>query len=222
MNRTLSFDRPRHPLMAPRLRNHPLPLVHRLPEERQETPPDPLARTQAVAWVEAALMAADEPLPARKLAQAAGLKGGTEARQVVRALQALYEAEGSAFEVQEIAGGFQLLTRPEFHPWLMRLRRSNTDLKLSGPARETLAIIAYRQPIGRADIEAIRGVQCSEVLRQLMEKNLIRITGRDTSLGRPVLYGTTKKFLQAYGLKSLRDLPDIGEARRPPSDDVEG
>jgi segregation and condensation protein B len=114
-----------------------------------------------------------------------------------------------------VAGGFQLLTRPEFFPWVSRLRRANSDLRLSAPARETLAIIAYRQPITRADVEAIRGVQCSEVLRQLMEKGLVRITGRDDSLGRPVLYGTTKKFLQLYGLKSLRDLPQAGELKPP-------
>jgi len=177
-----------------------------------------------LAWVEAALMIADEPLPARKLAQAANLKNGTEARQLVKRLQELYDAEESAFQVEEIAGGFQLLTRPPYHAWLLRLRRINSDLKLSPAARETLAIVAYRQPIGRADIEGIRGVQCSDVLRQLMEKQLIRISGRDNSLGRPVLYGTTKRFLQVYGLRSLRDLPDIGDTPRkkePPAPEPE-
>src|SRR5262249_47028928 len=130
-------------------------------------------------------------------------------------LQALYEAEGSAFQVEELAGGFQLLTREEFHPWLARLRRTGNDLRLSPAARETLAIIAYRQPIMRADVEGIRGVQCSDVLRQLMEKGLVRITGRDDSLGRPVLYGTTKKFLQVFGLKSLRDLPQAEQLQPP-------
>ena len=118
----------------------------------------------------------------------------------MRRLQTFYEESGSAFYVEELAGGFQLLTRPEFHPWLARLRRAGNELRLSGPARETLAIVAYRQPIMRADVEAIRGVQCGELLRQLMEKGLIRIAGRDDSLGRPVLYGTTKKFLQTFGL----------------------
>src|SRR5207245_252696 len=124
-----------------------------------------------------------------------------------------------------IAGGFQLLTRPQFHPWLARLRQAGNEVRLSGPARETLAIVAYRQPIMRADIEAIRGVQCGEVLRQLMEKGLIRIAGRHDSLGRPVLYGTTKKFMQVFGLKSLRDLPLVN-ALRPPdkrtTDDAAG
>ncbi len=175
----------------------------------------PFARPPRVAVLEAVLMAADEPLTARRLAQAAGLKDGTEARQLLRRLQDLYEGEGSAFQVEEVAGGFQLLTRAEFYPWLLRLRKASSELRLTAAARETLAIIAYRQPIVRADVEAIRGVQCAEVLRQLMERNLVRIAGRDDSLGRPVLYGTTRKFLQLLGLRSLRDLPDAEKFRRP-------
>jgi segregation and condensation protein B len=157
--------------------------------------------------VEAALMAADEPLTARRLASVAGLEDGVRARRLVRKLQALYEKEGSAFQIEELAGGFQLLTRPQYHPWLLRLRRSGFDLRLSPAARETLTIVAYRQPIMRADIEAVRGVQCGDVLRLLMEKGLVRIAGRHDSLGRPVLYGTTKKFLQVFGLRTLKDLP---------------
>ena len=119
-------------------------------------------------------------------------------------------AEGSAFQVEEIAGGYQLLTRPEFHPWLVRLRQTAGEPKLSGALLETLAIVAYRQPIMRADLEAIRGVHCGDILRQLMERGLVRIAGRDDSLGRPVLYGTTKKFLATFGLRDLRDLPPVG------------
>jgi segregation and condensation protein B len=174
-----------------------------------------LARDLPLAWVEAALWAADEPLTARRLAAAAGLSDAAEARRLVRKLHALYEREGSAFQVEELAGGFQLLTRPEYHPWLARLRRTGNELRLSPAARETLAIVAYRQPIMRTDVEAVRGVQCGEILRLLMEKGLIRLAGRHDSLGRPVLYGTTKKFLQVFGLKSLRDLP-LAEQLRPP------
>jgi segregation and condensation protein B len=171
-----------------------------------------------VALVEAALMAADEPLTSRKLATAAGLRDANEARRLVQRLQGLYDRDGTAFQVEELAGGFQLLTRPEYHPWLARLRRTAAEMRLSPAARETLAIIAYRQPITRADIEAVRGVQSGEVLRQLMEKGLVRIAGRDDSLGRPHLYGTTRKFLQVFGLKSLRDLPPAPDlaARKPP------
>jgi segregation and condensation protein B len=174
-----------------------------------------LARDPRLALVEAVLLAADEPLNARRLAAVADLQDGVEARRLVRKLQSLYDQDGSAFQVEELAGGFQLLTRPQYHPWLVRLRRTGNELRLSPAARETLAIVAYRQPIMRADLEALRGVQCGEMLRQLMEKGLIRIAGRHDSLGRPVLYGTTKKFLQVFGLKSLRDLP-LAEQLRPP------
>jgi segregation and condensation protein B len=189
--------------------NRALPAVYRLGWEGapESAAQGELARDTRLALVEAALLAADEPLSARRLADAAGLADAGEARRLVRRLQALYEQDGTAFQVEEIAGGYQLLTRPEYHPWLVRLRRGGEELRLSPAARETLTIIAYRQPIMRAAIEAIRGVQCSEVLRQLMERGLVRIAGRHDSLGRPVLYGTTKKFLQVFGLKSLKDLP---------------
>jgi segregation and condensation protein B len=180
---------------------------------REATPQGELAREPQVAMVEAALLAADEPLTARKLAAAANLADGTEARRLVRKLQGLYERGGSAFQIEEIAGGFQLLTRAEYHRWLTRLKRSGPEIRLTAVARETLAIVAYRQPIMRADIEAIRGVHCGDVLRLLMEKGLVRITGRHDSLGRPVLYGTTKRFLQVFGLRSLKDLPQVEQLR---------
>src|SRR5262249_10037928 len=145
----------------------------------------------------------------------AGVPSAAEVRALVRQLQGLYDREGSAFEVVEIAGGFQLLTRAEFYPWLVRLRKVSSELRLTPATRETLAIIAYRQPIMRADIEGIRGVQCAEVLRQLMEKNLIRIAGRDDSLGRPVLYGPTKKFLQWLGRRRRGHRPGAEEFKRP-------
>ena len=171
------------------------------------TSADPLGRDSRTALLEAALFAADEPLPLRRLAAVAGLQDAAQARKLIRKLQSLYDQDGSAFQIGELAGGFQLLTRPEYHRWLMRLRRGAQELRLSAPARETLAIIAYRQPITRADVEAIRGVHCGEFLRLLMEKGMVRIAGRHNSLGRPVLYGTTKKFLQVFGLRTLKDLP---------------
>ncbi|HXG12519.1 MAG TPA: SMC-Scp complex subunit ScpB [Gemmataceae bacterium] len=196
--------------------NRPLPAVYRLGWEGapESAGQGEGARDPRTALVEAALLAADEPLTPRRLADVAGLADAAEARRLVRKLQALYEREGSAFQVEELAGGYQLLTRPEYHPWLVRLRRGGEELRLTPAARETLTIIAYRQPIMRADIEAIRGVQCSEVLRQLMERGLVRIVGRHDSLGRPVLYGTTKKFLQLFGLRSLRDLPPVPATQR--------
>lgn len=174
-----------------------------------ETASDPLGRSPVLARLEAALFAADEPLAPRRLAAVTGLDDLATVRDLVDRLRALYETDGSPFQVEEVAGGYQLLTRPEFHPWLARLRKGTPELKLSSAARETLTIVAYRQPIARADIESVRGVQSGDILRQLMERGLVRIAGRDTSLGRPVLYGTTRKFLQLYGLKSLRDLPAV-------------
>ncbi len=197
--------------------DHPLPLLYR--RERDEAPQPAaegeLVRDERLALVEAALLAADEPLTARKLAMAAGLADAAEARRQVKRLHALYASDGTAFQVEELAGGFQLLTRPEYHRWLVRLRRGGQELRLTAAMKETLAIVAYRQPIMRADVEAIRGVHCGEVLRMLMEKGLLRITGRHDSLGRPVLYGTTRKFLQVYGLKSLKDLPQVEELQAP-------
>lgn len=176
-------------------------------------PSEELARDRRLAWVEAVLLVADEPLTPRRLAAAAGLPDAAEARRLLRRLQALYRRDETAFQVEEIAGGFQLLTRAEFHPWLARLRRTASEMRLSAAARETLAVVAYRQPVMRADVEAVRGVQCGEVLRLLMEKGLVRLAGRHDSLGRPVLYATTKKFLQVFGLRSLKDLPSVEELR---------
>jgi segregation and condensation protein B len=186
-----------------------LPAAYRVAGERavEQTPQGELARDSCLAMIEAALVAADEPLSAKRLAAAAGLADAAEARRLVTRLRALYDADGTAFQVEEVAGGYQLLTRPEYHPWLARLQRASPELRLTSAARETLAVVAYRQPITRADVEAVRGVQCGDVLGQLMEKGLVRIAGRDESLGRPMLYATTKKFLQLYGLKSLRELP---------------
>ena len=199
------------------LQNRRLPAIYRLlsDEGSDVVVQGELARDARLGLVEAALFAADEPLSVRRLAAIAGLPDGNEARRLVRKLQAFYDKDGTAFQVEEIAGGFQLLSRPEYHPWLIRLRRTGSDVRLSPAGRETLAIIAYRQPIMRADIEAIRGVQCGDLLRLLMEKGLVRIAGRHDSLGRPVLYGTTKKFLQVFGLRSLHDLPEVQQLRPP-------
>jgi segregation and condensation protein B len=213
-----------HPLAAPvlrldgpsrRPRDHRSPLAFRLPEPAESAPADPLARTAKIALLEAALMLSDEPLSPRKLGQVAGLADTRETRRLLARLQELYQLDGSSFHLEEVGGGFQLLTRPEFSPWLIRQRRPQTEYKLTPAMREALAIIAYRQPIVRADLEGIRGVQSGDVLRQLMEKGLIRIAGREESLGRPVLYGTSKKFLQMLGLRSLKDLPRAAELRRP-------
>jgi segregation and condensation protein B len=196
-----------------------LPAIYRVlaQDSPDELSGDLLARDPSLAMLEAALVTADEPLTAKRLAAAAGLADAAEARRLVARLHELYDADDTAFQVEEVAGGYQLLTRARFHPWLARLRRAAPDLRLTPAARETLAIIAYRQPIARADVESIRGVQCGDILGQLMEKGLVRIAGRDDSLGRPMLYGTTKKFLQFYGLKNLRELPQAEGLSAPPT-----
>lgn len=168
----------------------------------------PNARDAKLARLEAALFLSDEPLTARKLALAAALADPAEARRLLDRLRALYDADATAYQIEEIAGGYQLLTRPAYRPWLVRAQRTGAEVRLSGAALETLAVVAYRQPVMRADVEATRGVGCGDLLTQLMEKGLIKITGRHPSLGRPVLYGTTRKFLQVFGLGSLKDLPD--------------
>ncbi|MCH8922623.1 MAG: SMC-Scp complex subunit ScpB [Planctomycetes bacterium] len=160
-----------------------------------------------MARLEAVLFLAKQPLASRKLSQLAGLADGTEARTLLRGLNRFYDEARSAFRVEEFAGGFQLLTRPKFAPWLRRLHDSPLEMRLSAPAMETLAVVAYRQPVLRVEVESIRGVQCGEILRQLMQRDLVRIVGRSDELGRPFLYGTTKHFLQVFGLRSLEELP---------------
>lgn len=163
--------------------------------------------------VEAVLLLSRGPLPTRKLSQLAGLADATEARTLVRKLNQVYAERGRAFRAEEVAGGYQLLTHPRLASWLRRLGHIPETIQLTPPAMETLAIVAYRQPVLRADIEAIRGVACGEILRQLMERDLVRISGRSEELGRPYLYSTTKRFLQTFGLRGADALPavDISE-----------
>ena len=167
-----------------------------------------------MARLEAVLLIAEGALSTRRLAQLATLVDAAEAAQLVDSLNAAYDAVDSAFRVERIATGYQLLTRPQFSRWLDKLHHRQSQLKLSPPALETLTIVAYRQPVTRADIEEIRGVQCTEMLKQLMDRNLVRITGHDESLGRPYLYGTTRNFLELFGLRNLKDLPMADRLRR--------
>ena len=175
---------------------------------------DPWARDPRLARLEAVLFLAREPLSTRKLAQFAGLADGTEARTLIRRLNQAYDESGSAFRAEEVAQGFQLLSRPALGAWLRRLYYSPVETRLSAPAMETLAVVAYRQPVVRAEIEAVRGVECGEMLRQLMDRDLVRTAGRSDELGRPYRYATTRRFLQVFGLRHLEDLPP-SEALRP-------
>lgn len=170
---------------------------------------DPLSRDAAASALEAALFSVDEPMTLRRLANLAGLSDPTVAQSALERLQIAFNDENSSFHIVELAGGFQLLTRPEFYPWLVRVGDAGSRNRLTPTMLETLAIIAYRQPIMRADLESIRGVHCADALRELMDRGLVRIAGRDNSLGRPILYGTTKRFLQFFGLRDLGELTPI-------------
>jgi segregation and condensation protein B len=165
--------------------------------------------------VEAVLFASDESLTAARLGDIVGTSV-KQVRQHVQNLNDKYQANNNAFRVEQIAGGYQMLTLSDYNAWLKKLLRARSDSKLSPAALETLAIIAYKQPVIRADVEAIRGVQVGEVIRNLMYKGLVKIIGRAEVLGRPMLYGTTRKFLEVFGLNSLKDLPKIEELKKPP------
>ncbi|MDP4220290.1 MAG: SMC-Scp complex subunit ScpB [Bacteroidota bacterium] len=128
-------------------------------------------------------------------------------KDAIRMLNELYEESGRTFRIIEIAGGYQFATKPDVAMYVSRLYKDRSRRRLSGAALETLSIIAYKQPVSKSDIENIRGVNCDEVIKSLLEKNLITITGRAESVGRPLLYGTTQDFLRHFGLGSMRDLP---------------
>jgi len=164
--------------------------------------------------VEAVLFASDESITETRLANIVETSV-KQVRQYIKNLNDKYKANNSAFRIEQIAGGYQMLTLSPYNYWLKKLLRARSDDKLSPAALETLAIIAYKQPVMRADIEAIRGVAAGEVIRTLCYKGLVKIVGRAEVLGRPMLYGTTKKFLEIFGLNTLKDLPKIEELKKP-------
>jgi segregation and condensation protein B len=166
-------------------------------------------RSEELARLEAALFLAREPLSTRRLAKLARLADGTRARVLLRELRRLQDASGTAIRVEQIAGGFQLLSRAAFGPWIRRLQEHPFATRLSAAGLETLAIVAYRQPVTRAEIEAIRGVGSEEMLRQLLERDLVAVGGRVEELGRPNVYVTTRRFLAVFGLAQLEELPPI-------------
>lgn len=163
--------------------------------------------------LEALLFATDAPLSAGRLADLLEESSLTQVRLDIAALNDEYVATGRVFRVVSIARGYQLLTLPEFEPVLRRLQKQRDDTRLGDAALETLAVIAYKQPIIRADVEAIRGVACGEVLKRLRDLGLVRVTGRAEIIGRPLLYGTTRKFLDLFGVSDLNDLPPIEALR---------
>ena len=173
-----------------------------------------LVRSTRLARLEAALLISDGAIPAKKLAQIARLIDAKEVQQLAQILNESYDRTRSAFRIEQTAAGYVMMTRAALSPWLDRLHNRQAEMKLSAPMMETLTIVAYQQPVTRADVEAIRGVQSSEMIRQLMDRGLLRIGGEDDSLGRPFLYETTRQFLSVFGLRRLEDLPNHATLRR--------
>ena len=157
--------------------------------------------------VEAILFASEAPLSPGDIVRADEALDEDRVEAALSALREEYDRSGRAFELREVADGVQLMTRPEFAPYLERFDTVPRSTRLSGPALEALAIVAYRQPIGRLDVEYIRGVNSVGVIRTLVDRELIMGVGRGEGVGRPVLYGTTTRFMEHFGLASLDDLP---------------
>jgi len=165
--------------------------------------------------VEAVLMSVEKAISLGKIAEACGLDTTKPVKDAIAELNKFYEAHDRSFTIEQVAGGYQILTLPRYKDTVAELHKTKVDNKLSAAALETLAIIAYKQPILRAEVETIRGVSCGEVVRSLMDKHLVKIVGRAEEIGRPMLYGTTKTFLELFGLATLKDLPKAEELNRP-------
>ncbi len=165
--------------------------------------------------LEALLFSTDVPLSAGKLAEIVGLDSTKPIKQTIDQLNQSYDQRQSAYRIEERAGGYQLLTLPQYAQYIERLVRKKDDGRLTPASLETLAIVAYKQPLTRAGVEVIRGVACGETLRTLMEHNLVKIVGRAEEIGRPMLYGTTRYFLEVFGLANIRDLPKSDALKEP-------
>src|SRR5436190_6752918 len=165
--------------------------------------------TEPIDVVEALLFASETPVEPDRIREVLELGSPEEARALVTGLKARLDAEDRALMIIEVGGGYRLVTRPDVAPWLVKLARSRTRSRLSRSSLETLAIVAYRQPVSRPDIDAVRGVNSEAVLDNLLDRRMIRIAGRRDSPGRPFLYETTREFLVAFGLRDLTDLPKV-------------
>lgn len=190
------------------------------PADEAKTSPDAAPSTAASAAptpadlpqrVEAALLTTDRPMTSAKLAEALGDIGVKAINSAIAALNKVYEKTERSFRIEQVAAGWQIMTLPQYADVLSTMHKARAAAKLSPAAMETLAIIAYRQPILRAEVESVRGVACGEVIRSLMERRLVKIVGRADEIGRPMLYGTSTAFLELFGLSSLKDLPKVEE-----------
>ncbi len=183
----------------------------------------PCADQSIESRVEAVLLSISRPLSETKLVDMLGLGSvsskdkmpATMVKQAIDHLNTEYAQTGRSFRIERLAGGWQLLTLSKFGPLLTRVHGAKLQGRLTPAALDTLAIIAYRQPTLRSELEAVRGVACGDILRGLMERRLVRITGRAEELGRPMLYGTTSEFLRVFGISRIEDLPQARELRNP-------
>lgn len=185
----------------------------RVPMEalREEDLKDP-AKAKSV--VEALLFASSKPLTPAEIRKVTKVLTVNQIEQIAAELKEEYKQSGRSFELLEIAGGYEFSTKKEFAPWILKIELQRKARQATQSALETLAILAYKQPLTRAEIEALRGVDTSGVISTLMEKGFIKIVGKKEVPGRPFLYGTTEKFLEHFGLKALQDLPSIDEIRQ--------
>jgi segregation and condensation protein B len=161
--------------------------------------------------IEALIFASDVPLPSKKIKEIVSEISEREIKKSITRINEKYQERKSPFEIIEVAGGYQIVTRPDYSEWIRKLYISRTKNRLTQKALETLAIIAYKQPITKTEVESIRGVNIDTVIRTLIERKLITVTGREKAPGTPLLYGTTRYFLEYFGLKNISDLPKLRE-----------
>ncbi|MBI3995955.1 MAG: SMC-Scp complex subunit ScpB [Nitrospirae bacterium] len=166
---------------------------------------------ELTAVVEALLFVSGEPISLNRLAEVIEGADPDRIREALDRLRQNYDSAGRGLQIVEVAGGYQIATRSECAPWIRALEKIKTATRLSRSGLETLAIVAYKQPVTRGEVEAIRGVDSAGVLKTLLERRIVKIVGRREGLGRPMLYGTTTEFLQYFGLKDLSELPALKE-----------
>ena len=167
-----------------------------------------MEREQQRRVVEAVILASPEPIAPARIAAVMPRCNPSQVRALVKELNDEYSEARRAFEIWEVAGGYQMRSLPEFSPWLKQVQKTR-PLRLSAAALETVAVVAYRQPVTRAEIEHIRGVDCGAVLKSLLERQLVRIAGHREVPGRPIVYATSRRFLEVFGLSKLGELPSL-------------
>lgn len=206
----------------PSQKESPAPKTSKTPAQAESSPETPLSQKTRAA-IEALLMTADRPIKAQAIIDPINLLEPSDdpitAQSLDSAIDSLnndYQDSGRSFRIERVAAGYRIMTLSEFAPVVAAMHRSRAGTRLTRTQLETLSIIAYRQPVTRAELENIRGVACGDIVRALMDRQLVKITGRAEVLGRPMLYGTTPRFLDIFGLANLKDLPKPEEVLNSP------